>query len=583
MWVAAGTFLGGLGLFLLAMSMITEGLKLAAGQALRAILSRFTQTPARGVASGALMTGIVQSSSAVTIATIGFVNAGLLTTGQALGVVYGSTIGTTMTGWLVTLAGFRFSITVFALPLVGIGMLVRLLGPTRRSGAIGEVIAGFGLFFVGVDLLRGAFEGAAHAIDIGAFSPDGIRGTLMFAAIGLFMTVLTQSSSAAVAIVLTAAAGGVLPLTAAAAMVIGATIGTTSTSILAVIGATANARRVAAGNVVIHVFSGLVGFALLPVFLWLALPAEPAAGPATVAPALALAAFHTTFSALGVLLFWPIGGGLARMLDARLRTPAEQLGRPWHLDSNVLFSPTLALDAFMLELRRMAGMARSLAVDAAALEHQQEDAAGRAAVRAALQGLVQAVEQHVAALERDRMPAAVGAQLPLVLRISNYIGEIVSLIGERPEDDAHLRALLGTGAGGPAREFLAETRVLIEDADPWQPGFDPQVLAAAYDHLVERWRSLKTRLLQAAVDRDVPLWRLNPAIEGLRARLRLAERCTRMAIRLSEFEQQVTAGGLDAAQPGPPDIENADGLGDPDDPDAAASPRASGAVSERPY
>ena len=128
MIVTIGAMLGGLGLFLLAIAMITDGLKYAAGDALRDILARSTATPLRGVASGVLVTGLVQSSSAVTVATIGFVNAGLLQMTEALGIVYGANIGTTMTGWLVSAIGFEFKVEAFALPLIGFGMAGRLLG-----------------------------------------------------------------------------------------------------------------------------------------------------------------------------------------------------------------------------------------------------------------------------------------------------------------------------------------------------------------------------------------------------------------------------------------------------------------------
>ncbi|NNM00772.1 MAG: Na/Pi symporter, partial [Gammaproteobacteria bacterium] len=151
-----GTFIGGLGLFLLAVGMITDGLKLAAGDALRGILARSTSTPLRGVASGVLVTGIVQSSSAVTVATIGFVNAGLLTLGQSLGVIYGANIGTTITGWIVAAVGFSFKVEAFALPLIGIGMLSRVVRPASRLASVGEALAGFGLFFIGVDVLKEA-------------------------------------------------------------------------------------------------------------------------------------------------------------------------------------------------------------------------------------------------------------------------------------------------------------------------------------------------------------------------------------------------------------------------------------------
>ncbi|HBN14489.1 MAG TPA: MFS transporter, partial [Pseudohongiella sp.] len=158
MLVTLGTLLGGLGIFLLAVSMITDGLKLAAGRALRDILARSTRTPVRGIASGFLLTSVVLSSSAVTIATIGFVNAGLLGLKQAMSIILGATIGTTVMGWLVSIVGFDLNIASFALPMVGLGMMLRLFGPSKRLGAVGEAVAGFGLFFIGVDFLGDAFE-----------------------------------------------------------------------------------------------------------------------------------------------------------------------------------------------------------------------------------------------------------------------------------------------------------------------------------------------------------------------------------------------------------------------------------------
>jgi phosphate:Na+ symporter len=348
--------------------------------------------------------------------------------------------------------------------------------------------------------------------------------------------VITQSSSAAIAVVLTAATGGLIGLPSAAALVVGATVGTTSTSLLAVIGATSNARRVAVANVAIHLFSGAVGLALLPVLLWLVLPADPPA-PQPVSPAFALAAFHTTFAILGVLLFWPLTGRMARLLERRFKTPAEALGRPVHLDSNVMFAPAVALDAFVLELQRMAELARTVVRRAITLSRDGSKADGE---RAALRALVEAVEHFVVALERDRVPQVVGVQLPLVLRISNYIDEAVSLIDEISLDQGPVRAVLAAPVGARVRAFLAELTEVLDGADATASDFAPAALEAQYHELYARWRALKSQLLQAGIDREVPLSQLNPAIEALRSRLRAVERCTRVAIRLSELGAAVT-------------------------------------------
>lgn len=164
MIASAFQILGGLALFLLAMEMMTDGLKNFAGQHLKHLLGHWTRTPLRGLAAGVLITGIVQSSSAVTVATIGFVNAGLLTLGQSLGVIFGANIGTTMTGWLVSLVGFGFKIEAFALPILALGVALKLAAPGPRYRSLGQALAGFALFFLGLSLLKDSWMVSLQAL-----------------------------------------------------------------------------------------------------------------------------------------------------------------------------------------------------------------------------------------------------------------------------------------------------------------------------------------------------------------------------------------------------------------------------------
>jgi phosphate:Na+ symporter len=546
MFLAAGTFIGGLGLFLLAVSMISEGLRLAAGNTLRELLIRSTRTSLHGIVSGAFLTALVQSSSAVTIATIGFVNVGLLGIAQAIGIVLGATVGTTMTGWLVAAIGFQFKITSFALPLVGIGMMLRLIGPSKRMGAVGEAIAGFGLFFIGVDFLRGAFEGAALALDIASLSPAGIQGILLFMGIGIVMTLLTQSSSAAIAITLTAATGGIVSFAAAAAMVIGATIGTTSTSALAVIGATPNAKRVAAAHVIINSGTALTGLLMLPLVLWLVTAFDGRLG-ILAAPAFGLAVFHTLFNFAGVLLIRPFVPHLSTFLLHRFRSKAEETSQPQYLDGNIMASPRLALDAFYLELQRMAALTRAHAK--AALSNEGQPARALQEQHDGLRKLVLAVEHFVATLEGERLHKDVARQLPLILRISNYIDETVAQAQESAERDADVDYLLQTPLRLLIIEYQLEVINLIDRSDPARDDFSVTELEQEYQSLREHWRRLKTSMLNAVVENQVSMAHLNPAIESLRTALRVAERSTRIAVRLTEFGLAVsgalTAEGAD--------------------------------------
>ena len=535
MLIAIGSLAGGLGLFLLSVSMITDGLKLAAGGALRDILGRSTATIWRGIASGAFLTSLVQSSSAVTVATIGFVNAGLLGIHQALGVVLGATVGTTMTGWLVSVVGFQFSITAFALPLVGIGMALRLVGPSRRLGALGEAIAGFGLFFIGIDFLRGAFEGFAQNMDLASLSPDGFAGAVAFIAVGFVMTLLTQSSSAAIAITLTALTGGLISYPAAAAAVIGATVGTTSTSALAVIGATCNAKRVAAGHVMINGFNAALGIAMLPGVIWLMASNDLM----QQRPAFSLALFHTSFNVAGVLLLVPFMKRISGWLERRFVDVSEKLGRPQYLDSNVMVSPTLAMDAFFLELKGMAERSRVHAV--AAIHSEGSPDQFLLAQHDGLRQLVRYVEKSVTDLEKERLRSDVAMQLPMILRIANYIDEAVASAQASAETDADVEYLLQTEVREHILGYRAAVLRQLDFCDPGRSDFSSDEVDEAYQKLRVIWRELKTDLLEASVRGLVPVQRLNPAIDNLRMMLRVAERSTRIAMRLTELGRAVPA------------------------------------------
>ena len=531
MILTIGTFIGGLGLFLLAVSMITDGLKLAAGDALKEILANSTRTPVRGVVSGVIVTGIVQSSSAVTVATIGFVNAGLLTLVQSLGVIYGANIGTTMTGWIVAIVGFSFKVEAFALPLIGLGMMAKMLRPGSRFAPIGEALAGFGLFFIGVDLLRDAFTVFSADIDVADFAPQGGLGVMLYVALGFTMTLVTQSSSAAIAITLTAATGGVLGLNAAAAMVIGANVGTTSTAAFAVIGATANARRVAAAHVVFNLLTGLVALLLLPVLMWVVDATSAVLGLENI-PAISLALFHTVFNVLGLLIMWPLTTPLANFLSSRFATEWDRFARPKYLDRNVLATPVLAMEALTRELMRVAGHVRDFAASRVStetpLDHSTEQ-------ERSLLTLIDATEQFITDLEMDKLPESQRGNLPNALRISSYMEEIVDLSMESAGHQSDIEAISRPPVLQAIVEYQAGIVEHIRRCDPTDPSLSSSDLAESYERLRSDWHDLKTELLNAAAARYVPISRLNSALEGLRSYLKMAEQLTKVTERLHTF------------------------------------------------
>ena len=332
--------LGGLGLFLLGMVVLTEGLRALAGRALRRLLSRFTRSPFSGAVTGAVTTAVVQSSSATTVATVGFVGAGLLTFPQALGIVLGANVGTTVTGWLVALLGFKLEIGTAALPIVLIGVLIRLFTGGRTSSA-GFAMAGFGLIFVGISLLQQGMSGFVGIITPDSFPGDTWTGRLLLVVFGIAFTFITQSSSAGVAMALAAVNASAMTVPQAAAAVIGMDIGTTATAVLAAVGGSVYAKRTAYAHAMYNLFAGTGAFLILVPFM----RGIERFAPRLLAsdPELVLVGFHTFFNLLGVSIALPFAPKLASLLT---RLVPLKLVSPAHaLDRSLLDAPAAALDA----------------------------------------------------------------------------------------------------------------------------------------------------------------------------------------------------------------------------------------------
>jgi phosphate:Na+ symporter len=290
--------LGGIGLFLLGIHHMTEGLKGMAGDSLRRTLQKLASGRLSAIASGALFTALIQSSSAATLTVIGFVSAGLVTFSQAVGVIIGATLGTTSTPWLVAVFGFRLRIATAAMPILGVGALLWVVakGKTRSFGA---VLAGFGLIFIGIEYLQTGMAGVTWNFE--AFTGPGSRWIL--AGVGIIMTIVMQSSSAAAATTLVALNAGSITFDQGCAMIVGQSIGTTATTALAAIGGGLAVRRSALAHIVYSLTCGILGLLFLgPLAVaadWVGSQLDNPDG------VLALAAFSTIFKLGGVVAFFP--------------------------------------------------------------------------------------------------------------------------------------------------------------------------------------------------------------------------------------------------------------------------------------
>jgi len=514
-------FAGGVGLFLVGMRLMTDGLRTAAGSRLKSILIASTRSRLRGLLSGALITAAVQASGAVIFATVGFVNAGLLTLQQSIGVIYGANLGTTLTSWIVALLGFNVDLQALALPAIALGVTLRIVSRSLMRQAFGDALVGFGLFFLGIEVLRDTFAEVGEATPLQAFAGHGLLSLLLFIVLGFALTVLMQSSSAALVIVLTAAAGGLVPLAAAAAAVIGANVGTTSIAVFAVIGATPNARRSAAAHVVFNVVTAVVALAILPALLWLS--GSIAAGLGLGAQvAVVLAVFHTLTKVLGVILMWPLTGWLVRWLEQRFRSTVEDASRPRYLDSNVLRTPVLALEAAILELQRAGGMTRQLA--GAALSAEGPDQLALQRERDAVHQLCIRIGEFVNGIERGERQAEFDRALPDLMRVVQYYQEAA----ERALEVASLRR--GELSEIPAQELatgishvLARAASLINATGSDTEHWTKKAGKAAMKEWQTEYQEIKNRLLRAGATGTLSVQRMVAVLDRMSVVRRIVE------------------------------------------------------------
>jgi phosphate:Na+ symporter len=346
------------------------------------VLGKAAATPLRGAFWGAIATLIVQSSSATTMTTIGLVSAGLLTFPQGLGLVFGANIGTTGTGWLVALIGVRVSLTAAALPMIFVGALVKLLGSGRVAGA-GAALAGFALVLFGLTTLQQGMGGLAERLNPadlptvlaapGAPWWSSMLGVLALIVVGLVMTAVMQSSTASIALTLSAHYAGAVGLDQACALIIGQNIGTATSSAMAAIGASATAKRLALAYILFKLIAAAIALVLFPIVTPLLVRASNTIDGVTL-----LAGYHTAYNVIGVAVLLPIIDSFTRFVERLL--PDRNLALTRCLDPSALTIPIATEEAVRRTVARALGavcqslggvLARTLPPDKAAPSAQE--------------------------------------------------------------------------------------------------------------------------------------------------------------------------------------------------------------------
>jgi phosphate:Na+ symporter len=341
----------GLGLFLFGMHQLEQALTQLAGRSFKKFLSEYTAKPLRGIVAGALSTAALQSSSVVSLIVLAFVGTGIISLASALGIVFGSNLGTTMTGWIVATIGFKLDIEALALPLVTIGGLgvVWSASGTKRAG-FSHFIVGLGLMLMGLEFMK---SGALLATEL--FEPTALAGypLIVFLLAGLLLTAVIQSSSATIMITLSALYAGAIPLESAAAIAIGADLGTTITALLGALAGSAAKKRVAAAVVLFNIVADTIAFLSLKPLL------ELITGVFGISdPLFALVAFHSLFNLIGILIFLPLIPLLSRWLDRRFREEETPLLR--HIKASDSAVAEAALENITRETLRLIDQAAAL-------------------------------------------------------------------------------------------------------------------------------------------------------------------------------------------------------------------------------
>jgi len=312
----------GVAIFLFGMLALEEGFKAFTGGTLERILRNSTDRYWKSLNFGILSTTIMQSSSLVSVITISFLSAGLITLAAGIGIIFGANLGTTTGAWLIAGLGLKVKISAYAMPMLVFG-IVLVFQKSKSMKGIGYILAGLGFLFLGIHHMKEGFEAFKSTIDLTQFAVAGYPGLFLFAGIGIFATVVMQSSHATLVLILTALAAGQITYENALALAIGANVGTCITAILGSLSSNVEGKRLAAAHFIFNVTTGVVAIVFINQFLWGVETISATIGIAATDYTLKLAVFHTLFNIAGVLLMSPLIGKMVTFLEGALRAASS--------------------------------------------------------------------------------------------------------------------------------------------------------------------------------------------------------------------------------------------------------------------
>jgi phosphate:Na+ symporter len=342
----------GIAILLFGMISLENGFKSFAEGPLKKILSHATDKFYKSFSIGMLSTAILQSSSLISVITISFLSAGLLSLHQGIGIIFGANLGTTATAWLVATLGLKLNISALAVPMIVFGIVLYLQSKRTLKG-IGNILAGLGFFFFGIAIMKEGFDAYQDSFDLTSFSAESISGQMIFLLIGILLTVILQSSSASMAIILTALATGQISYLNAMSLAIGANVGTTITALIGAIASNIDGKRIAAAHLLFNIITGLVAFiflrALGNVVDFLAESINLAQDNFTMK----LAIFHTLFNTIGILIMLPLVFPMEKILMVLIKTKKYSQNNPKFINESSLAFPQTSLEVLIKETNHL--------------------------------------------------------------------------------------------------------------------------------------------------------------------------------------------------------------------------------------
>jgi len=343
------TIAAGIAILLFGMIMLEEGFKVFTKGPLKKILRKATNKLYKSITAGALVTAIVQSSSLVSVITISFISAGLISLSGGIGLIFGANIGTTATAWLVAGLGLKIKISALAMPMLVFGLIFSFQKKASYKG-IGNVLAGLGFFFLGVHYMKEGFDVFKEYIDLTQYSVSGYLGVIIFTFIGIVITTILQSSSATLVLIITAMAAGQIEYENALALAVGANVGTTITAILGSVSSNVAGKRLAGAHIIFNLITGIVAIAFIFQLAELVDLISSKVGIGATNYTLKLALFHTIFNFIGVVIMIPFVNILERILLKIFKEKADiDIDEPKFLNEHVLEFPDSAITALINE------------------------------------------------------------------------------------------------------------------------------------------------------------------------------------------------------------------------------------------